>query len=240
MIGRSGIAYSISTLLVAASLFGACGGDDGNEGAPAAMATAGTSEHDRGAASDDAFREAAEKFADASFKVEFEVTNAGAAGVSDFTMYKNGRDRLRVDITTSASGETIAAIIIATPEGARFCLENAGVLAPAIGVGAGDGVCSANDPTQGPLRDLTNIEGDIAAYRGQPDLDVTREEIAGEEAFCVSRTGVAGAVSDVCLSSEGVPLRLSTAGFGVEATDVGTVTDGDFTPPYPERAFPGQ
>jgi hypothetical protein len=261
------MALMIAGVLAVAAFAAACGGDGddddaGGDGEPVATATTAAGDDgdgggddgegedggtdnggDGGSGSNDDFIDAAENFQESSFKAEFDVSDPGQVGLSDFTMYKDGPDRLRIDVTSTQQGETFAAILITTADGTNFCLREAGAFGAILGIDEGEGVCLTNDPTRGALGSVADFEGTIESLRNDANLEVTTDEIAGKDAFCATvaaATPDATEESDVCLSPDGELLRVESGGFAIEATAVSEVSDSDFELPYPERDFPGQ
>jgi hypothetical protein len=254
-------------LAVGALLFGACdGGDDDDDGGadePRATEPAGEDEPEEeeeeqqeeeeegegeeeeepsGEGGDrDEFVAATRSFIDSTFKAEYDANFPAAQGApTTFTMYKSGTDKFRFDATTEAGGMTLEFFFINAGDTTGFCLSDAGPLAPVLGVEAGQGVCSTQDPTQGSLDTLSDL---LSEFEDE-DLDsvetLPSREIAGETAHCGRESGVDG-TTEACITSDGVlAYILADDGTELTATSISDdVSDSDFELPYEIVEFPG-
>lgn len=226
-------------------------GDDNGDASPTASAgdntpAAGETPDDEpsgngGDAGD--LRDAISRFIDATFTAEYTMTGELLEGVSSgsMTIYKDGRDRFRFDVSGEQDGVTANIIFIETPEVQGFCLSDAAEFGEVFGIPAGEGVCFNNDPTGG--EGLGDFTSDLEQLQNE-DIELLEESermIAGQSANCYRTRDAEGEVSFVCVSSDGVLLLAQDdEGNGIEATSVRDSVDGGvFDLPYEVRELPG-
>jgi hypothetical protein len=228
-------------VVISSMLAWACGGggkeEPGAATAPAATSPAGrtaeagkTPEAQGGGGQ---FGDLAGKFGKATFKVTYELTSGGEAGVTEgsMTWYKKG-DNLRIDIAGEFEGQQTSAIFIMRPDKSYMCSE-----AAAAGEG---GSCFEMPSTAG--QGVGDIVAELEKTLTDPSVNVvstSSRKIAGEDTKCytVNSPDIEGE-AELCMSSEGVPLSSKSTVQGeemsLEATDFSRdVSDSDFEPPYP-------
>lgn len=247
----------LAAVLVAGFAFAACG-DSGNDDATATQPADGNEDRDTPAPEDDAtpvddgndgdgpgadeVRAAARKFADATFQADYTLTSppGESFGSGTMTLYKDGRDKFRFDLTTTQEGQEIEIIFIEAGDSSGFCLKNAGEFGALFGVEDGEGVCFDEDPTGGEGLGDFSAELDKLASEDLKVLETSEREIAGQDAKCFKTEDEAGEVSDVCVSGDGVLLYVADeSGTTFEATNVSDdVSDSDFELPYEVREMP--
>jgi hypothetical protein len=199
--------------------------------------------------SDDAkaLNSVAQKFASSTFKAEYNLSSTGSDQPVDgkMTMTKKGSDKFRFDVTSTQDGQPVALTLIETKDNSVFCLQDAGELAPILGVDQGKGVCFKNDPTNGVggIDDITSTFKNLATS----DVTVTGKSsrtIAGQNAQCYNySTASTGETNETCFSNDGVPLYDKTVSGSdtttLEATKLDSgVQDSDFDIPYEVKDFP--
>ncbi len=252
----------LATLMLAGFAFAACGGDGDN--ATATQPAGGSEDNDTPEPEDDAtqvddgddgdgpgadeVREAARKFADATFQADYTLTSppGESFGSGTMTLYKEGRDKFRFDLTTTQEGQEIEIIFIEAGDTSGFCLKNAGEFGALFGIEDGEGedgegVCFDEDPTGGEGLGDFSAELDDLANEDLEVLETSEREIAGQDGKCFKTEDDTGEVSDVCVSGDGVLLYVAdAAGTTFEATSVSDdVSDSDFDLPYEVRELPG-
>ena len=248
------------TVLIAsiALVLSACGGGDDDDGGednetPAATEAPSddgdegeddgeTGEDDGGGAGSEEIDALLQRFGDSTFRADYEVTGITSAdlGFEDpvFTMYKDGRERLRFDISGIIEGEEVAIIFIENAEAGGFCVR--GDIGLPIEGGA-DGACFTDSQLGeqlGSISDnfdeLENTDFDV--------LDESERQIAGQDAQCYRLKDLSDQTeSDVCVNDDGALLYLSDEdGTVFEATDFSAeVSDSDFDLPYEVQEIPG-
>ena len=243
----------------------ACSGDDddddgGDDADSTATATATSSDGDGGddadGSSDDgdsdgddgdnadgdgaeAFGELLQRFGDAEFRVQYQMTAESADGETFsglVTWYRSSDGRVRFDFESDPdSAEEFSMISIVTEEGSYLCT---GLLGGnscfEFGAGGGIGIPDPSAPILAEVERLEDLQG-----LG----DTSRREINGVDATCVE-IDEEGSVGEACFSDGGVMLLVD-----VESPDGNTrmefldlsedVSDEDFEPPYPIQSFPG-
>lgn len=183
----------------------------------------------------------------ASLEVHYGVNDTGSAQPLNgfMTIYKQGRDRTRIDLASNDSGETVSLVLLQTPEDAVFCLPGASSLAQLAGVEDGAGVCFKNDANS-PVPNLSAIT-DIFTAISPGDLSVSSKSsrtILGASATCFDYTTDGGDTKNTtCFTADGVPLYDKTVS-GSETTELDAVqmkpqpASDVFNPPYPVKDFP--
>jgi hypothetical protein len=223
----------VSFVLTSSTLAWACGGGGGEKPsgptAPAATSPAGKTptvgETPQAQAGGGEFSSLADKFANATFKVTYQLSTGGATPTQgSITWYKKG-DNLRMDIAGGILlGQQASSVLIIRPDTSYICTEGSCFTPPTI--------------TGGYSVLVTQFETALT----DPGVDVlstSSRNIAGEDAKCytVSGPNIQGQV-EMCLSGEGVPLYAKQFAVGAETTMEATevsrdVSDSDFEPPYP-------
>jgi hypothetical protein len=194
---------------------------------------------------DEALRDIRTKFVDATFKATYLMRSPSDPDLDNarLTLEKRGRDRLRIELASTQSGENVSIIAIETPDVAVFCLNNAGELGALFGVEPGEGVCFNNDPTGGtPVESIRASLTDLE----DPDtqlIDRSQRTIAGRRADCYTTRDSAGDTEIGCFDEDGVLLYAETAGSDASTLEAQSVSrdvnDNDFTPPYEIKDLPG-
>lgn len=192
------------------------------------------------------------KFEKATFKADYTTTigSNAAQAVTDatLTMTKDGPGRLRVDINGKQNGNDVGITMINAGSTSVFCLKGVQGLARLLGSAGGAGACFKSDATTARFNPGAGLQASLQRFTASDVtlLDKTNRTIAGKDATCyhTQRAGEA-TTSTVCLDSNGVLLYGATDGANgakgneITATDVsGSVSAGDFNPPYPLTAFP--
>ena len=241
------IAIAIAAVLGLAMT--ACSGGGNKNKTPAASGSPGAASTTSSGKNSDAkeLDSLAQKFTNTSFKANYTLTSTSSEQPLDGTLvlYKDGADRFRFDITSQQNGQNTTLILIDTKDASLFCLQDAGDLAPLLGVEPGKGVCIKNDPTDsaGGLADILQNFKDL----GSSDTTVTNKstrDIAGQSARCFDyKTKDSGDVNETCFSNDGVPLYDKSQSSGdttiMEATQIqGSVQSSDFNVPYEVKALP--
>ncbi|MHB8376554.1 MAG: hypothetical protein ACYDEB_06310 [Dehalococcoidia bacterium] len=224
----------------------ACGGARGRATTPAATgATPGAPAALSGDASE--LSSLGQKFAASTFKGQYTLTSSGGSQPLDgtMTMYKQGGDRFRFDVSSKQGSQDLSLTLIETKDASVFCLRDAGELAPVLGVQPGKGVCFKNGPASGAARltDITNTFKNLSAGQITVTGKSTRT-IAGQAAQCFQYKNNATAETDeTCFSGGGVLLYDRTHSGAdsttFEATRVeGAVQASDFNVPYEIKQLP--
>jgi hypothetical protein len=211
---------------------------------PTAAATSASDGASSGADVPD-IMEITQKFAKATFHASYKVTGGGALGGGDMQLYKQGQDRFRFDITATENGQEMSIIFIQNGATSAFCLDDAGELAPLLGVDAGSGVCfqsNADDPNN-PVGDLSTTFSDIE-NADVTVLETSTRKVAGRDTSCYrAKDNAAGDISTICFDDAGAMLYVESEGADVttlEASDVeSSVDDKSFDLPYEVKDFPG-
>ena len=240
-----------SVFAVASLLASACGG----AAAPSAAATAAPSAQAAAATSaaataapaataagtanpDQALIDLLRSGKTGAYKVTYTMSQTGGGTTSTGTISQAHKPPFfRTDMTVGDGGQTQTFTTIVRPEGTFLCAALTG--APACfsfgaGGAGGLGVPSAPDP----------IPDDLTGWNLVPS---SSRSIAGQQARCFSFSGAAaaGAETTGCYSKEGIPLLVSSKAAGTEVTMTATafsttVSDADFTLPFPVQKLPGQ
>lgn len=189
----------------------------------------------------------AAKFSKTSFKADYTLTSTSSEEPLNGTLvlYKDGADRFRFDITSQQDGQNTTLTLIDDKDSSIFCLDDAGDLAPILGVEPGKGVCIKNDPNDsaGGLTDVLQNFKDLASS----DTTVTNKstrDIAGQDARCFDYQSKGSSDrNQTCFSSDGVPLYDNSQSDSdtttMEATRLeGTVPPDAFKVPYEIKELP--
>jgi len=190
-------------------------------------------------------KEITQKFAKATFHASYKVTGGGALGGGEMQLYKQGQDRFRFDITATENGQEMSIIFIQNGATSAFCLNDAGELAPFLGVDAGSGVCFKSNPDDpnNPVGDLSTTFSDIE-NADVTVLDTSTRKVAGRDTSCYrAKDNAAGDIQTICFDDAGAMMYVETEGADattLEATDVkSSVDDKSFDLPYEVKDFPG-
>jgi hypothetical protein len=210
------------------------GGDDGDDG--------DDSGSDNGEGSEEELLELAEAFVASTFAAVYDMSGDGTdtLGSGTITIYKDGSDRIRFDISGEQDGQQFDGTFIESPDGSYLCFSGD---AAAI-FGSTEGVCVESDPDD-PNNPVGGITDDFEIT--EEDLaDMTIEgreerEIAGEDAICYTTTSPdTTGPSEVCISEDGILLGVNSEGAGFTATSIeDDPSDADFEPPFPIEEIPG-
>jgi len=222
-----GLVILASALLLAAT---ACGGDKGTPGASQMSEEVSKKLRDLG-----------EEWAKTSVKATFTyaMSDTDTTG-STVTLYRDP-PKVRMDVSDETEG--INVILISTPDEIYACSQKGGdqclAYPPSSDVGDIDSFLSSVDPGA--------LEAGLSGLTGNVQIASFSEKVAGEEASCVSAEGNIGGRDSLvkfCFASNGLLLYESWADAAgtsegtLQATDIGTVSDSDFEPPYPVSEAP--
>ncbi len=244
----------VAALVALAVTLAACGGSKSGAKTPAAGATPAASDvtpaasaAPPGGGTAGALAALGQKFAASTFKATYTLTSSGGSQPLNgaMTMYKQGGDKFRFDVTSKQGGQDVSLTLIETKDASVFCLQDAGELAPVLGVQAGKGVCFKNGTANGATRltDIINTFKDLSAGGAVVTGKSTRT-IAGQAAQCFQYKNNAAAETDeTCFSADGVLLYDRTQSTAdkttIEATQVqGAVQASDFKIPYAIKQLP--
>jgi hypothetical protein len=237
---RSRWLFLVAFVVISSMLAWACGGggEEKPSGptAPVATSPAGTTPTvgttPEAAAGGGEFSGVAEKFANSTFKVTYQLSGAGA-GVTNgsMTWYKKG-DSLRMDMSGEMEGQQTSATFIMGSDKSYFCTS---------GAETGEaGFCFETTSAEGA--GVGDMASELEKTLTDPNVNVvstSSRNIAGEDAKCytVQSPDIEGE-AELCMSSDGVPLYSKSTEQGgevtMEATDFShDVSDSDFEPPYP-------
>lgn len=251
----------VTAVAACGALFTACGSGGGSSsssstaapastasGAATSAATASKSSSGSGGGNLGDMKAALAKFQGAKFKADYTTTigSAAAQALTDakLTMTKDGGN-LRVDVSGKQNGNDVSFTIINAGSTSVFCLKG-GQVAQALGAAAAGGVCFKSDATTARFNPGTGIQNTLQRFSASDVtlLDTSSRTIAGQNATCY-HTQKAGetTTSTVCLGKDGTLLYGGSDGANageITATDVsGSVSGGDFNPPFPVRSMPG-
>ena len=227
----------------------ACGSDNGGNDKTGADTSATPAEETPGASQlneevSKKLKDLSEEWAKTSAKATYDITSKTSTGVTEtIVILYWAPPKVRVDLSDVAGGTNSQTSDIATPDKTYSCSQEGG------------GQCLAYPPSSNVLDALPFLSafdpGTIEAALSQPSdtlkIESSNEEIAGNDASCVSANGViAGQEGSAkwCFGSNGLLLFESssdaagTSEFTLQATDVGKVSDSDFDPPYPVTEVP--
>jgi len=236
----TGLAIVASALLLSAT---ACGGDDGgneNSGADAsptpAEGTPGASQISEEVSKK--LKDLGEEWAKTSVKATYNIASRSGTETTKSTLVLYwAPPKVRVDLSDEADGTTNQTSVISTPDKIYSCSQEGGdeclAYPPSSNVTDAIPFLSGFDPSA--------IEADLS---GLTDLQIvsTSEKVSGNDASCVSAEGNIGGQDGFtkwCFATSGLLLFQSfadaagTSEFVFQATDIGTVSDSDFEPPYP-------
>jgi len=229
----------LSFVVISSLLAWACGGG-GEEKPAAATAPAATSQAGEtpeagqtpeAQEGDGEFGDLANKFAQATFKATYTLTEEGGLTEGSMTWYKKG-DSLRMDFAGETEGQQMSAIFIMLPDKSYLCTAT-----PEIAEG---GSCYATTGTEG--QGVSEMAAELESTLTDPSVEIvstSSRKIAGQDAKCYTvRSPDIEGDSEICLSEEGAPLStketVEGAETSMEATDFSRdVSDSDFEPPYP-------
>jgi hypothetical protein len=222
-------------------------GGDGDETAEPTQDDGDDDDGDGGGGDAGALDDAVDRFERSTFTTTYEATDTDTENPLNgtVTMYKDGTDRFRMDITGTFEGQEATFIVIETPDLSSFCIEGALEFAELLGLPEGEeGVCFESDPTGGA--GFGNLAEELRNFNAG-DFEVLETEsrtVAGRDADCYTlQEEGAEEVEEICIDDDGVLVYVRTEGATttlLEATDVQTdVSDGDFELPYEVRELPG-
>lgn len=233
-----GLVILASALVLAAT---ACGGDNGGNDKSGADASATQAEGTPGASQmseevSKKLRDLAEEWAKTSVKATFTYAMIDTDTTkSPVTLYW-APPKVRMDVSDETEG--INVILISTPDKTYVCSQERGdqclAYPPSSDVGNIDSFLSSWDPGA--------IEAELSGLTGNVQIASSSEKVAGNDASCVSAEGNIGeqlSFIKFCFATNGLLLFESwadaagTSEWTLQATDIGTVSDSDFEPPYP-------
>jgi hypothetical protein len=242
----TGLVIVASALLLAAT---ACGGDNGGNDKTGTDASATPAEGTPGASQiseevSKKLKDLGEEWAKASVKATYDITRTIAAETTKSTLVLYwAPPKVRADFAGDVFGTSAQTIVISTPDKTYVCSQEGG------------DQCLAYPPSSNVADDLpflsnfdpAAIEAGLSGLTSDVQIASSSEKVAGNDANCVSAEGNIGGQDSLikwCFASNGLPLFYSssdaagTSEFVLQATDVGTVSDSDFEPPYPVSEVP--
>ena len=235
-----------SALLLAAT---ACGGDNGDNDKTGADASATPAEGTPGASQiseevSKKLKDLGEEWAKTSVKATYDIARRTGAETTKSTLVLYwAPPKVRADFIGDVFGTSTQTIVISTPDKTYSCSQE------------GEEQCLAY-PSSSNVADVLPFLGNLdpgaieAGLSGTTDnlqIESSNEKVADNDASCVSAEGDFGGEDGFvkwCFASSGLPLFYSssdaagTSEFVLQATDVGTVSDSDFVPPYPVSEVP--
>jgi len=232
----TGLAIVASALLLSAT---ACGGDNGGNDKAGADASATPTSGTPGASQiseeiSKKLKDLGAEWAKTSVKATYDIASRSGTETTKSTLVLYwAPPKVRVDL----SDETTQTIVISTPDKTYSCSQEGGdqclAYPPSGNVTDALPFLSGFDPSA--------IEADLSGLTGL-QIESTSEKVAGNDASCVSAEGNIGGTDGFtkwCFATSGSLLSESfadaagTSEFVFQATDIGTVSDSDFEPPYP-------
>lgn len=215
--------HVVCVAMFAVLVLTACGGDDGGEEVSKKL------------------RDLGEEWAKTSVKATFTyaMSDEDTPG-STVTLYRDP-PKVRMDVSDETEG--INVILISTPDKTYSCWQEGEdqcvAYPPGTDVGNIDSFLSSWDPGA--------LEAELSEFTGNVQIASFSEKVAGYDASCVSVEGNIGerdGLIKFCFASNGLLLYESwkdaaeTSEWTLRATDIGTVSDSDFEPPYPVSQAP--
>jgi hypothetical protein len=242
----TGLVIVASALLLAAT---ACGGDNGGNDKTGADASATPAEGTPAASPiseevSQKLKDLGEEWAKASVKASYDLASRTGTDTTKSTLVLYwAPPKVRVDFAGNIFGTASQTIVISTPDKTYVCSQEGG------------DQCLAYPPSSNVVDDLPflsgfdpgAIEADLSGLTENLQIESSNEKVADNDASCVSAEGNIGGengLSKWCFATNGLLLFESSADasgtseFMVQATDVGTVSDSDFEPPYPVSEAP--
>jgi hypothetical protein len=237
----TGLVIVGSALLLAAA---ACGGDNGGNDKAGTNASATPAEGTPGASpiSEEVstkLKDLGGEWAKASAKATYDISSRTGTETTNGTLVLYwAPSKVRADFGGDVFGTSTQTIVISTPDKTYECSQEGG------------DQCLAYPPSSnvvGVLPFLSDfdpggIEAALSGLSGNVQIASSSEKVAGNDASCVSAEGNIGGQDGFakwCFASNGLLVFESwadvagTSEFMLQATDVGTVSDSDFNPPYP-------
>jgi hypothetical protein len=242
----TGLVIVASALLLAGT---ACGGDNGGNEKTGADASATPAEGTPGASQineevSKALKDLGEEWAKTSVKATYDIASRTGTETTKSTLVLYwAPPKVRADLSGDVGGTSTQSIVISTPDKTYDCSQESG------------DQCLAYPPSSNVvdvLPFLSNldpgvIEAGLSGLTGNVQIASSSEKVAGNDASCVSAEGDIGGqdrYTKWCFASNGLLLFYSnsdaagTSEVMLQATDVGTVSDSDFEPPYPVSEAP--
>jgi hypothetical protein len=242
----TGLVIVGSALLLAAA---ACGGDNGGKDKTGADASATPAEGTPGASpiSEEVstkFKDLGEEWAKTSVKAAYDIASRTGTETTKSTLVLYwAPPKVRADLSSDVGGTSTQTIAISTPDKTYHCSQEGGEQ------------CLAYPPSSNVVDalpflsdfDAGVVEAGLSGLTGDVQIASSSEKVAGNDASCVSAEGNIGGQDSLikyCFASNGLLLFESaadaagTSEFILQATDVGTVSDSDFEPPYPVSEVP--
>jgi len=241
-----GLVILASALLLAAT---ACGGDDGGNDKTGADASATPAEGTPGVSQiseeiSKKLKDLGEEWAKASVKATYDIASRTGTETTKSTLVLYwAPPKVRADFAGDVFGTSTQTIVIPTPDKTYVCSQEGG------------DQCLAYPPSSNVVDVLPFLsdfdpgatEAGLSGLTGDVQIASSSEKVAGDDASCVSAEGNIGGQDSFmkwCYASNGLLLFESaadaagTAEVVLQATDVGTVSDSDFEPPYPVSEVP--
>jgi hypothetical protein len=235
-----------SALLLAAT---ACGGDNGDNDKTGADASATPAEGTPGASQiseevSKKLKDLGEEWAKTSVKATYDIASRTGTEITKSTLVLYwAPPRVRADFAGDVFGTSTQTIVISTPDKTYVCSQEGG------------DQCLADPPSSNVLDvlpflsnlDPGAIEAGLSGLTGDVQIASSSEKVAGDDASCVSAESSSGGQDTFdkwCFATNGLLLFESwadaagTSEFMLQTTDVGTVSDSDFNPPYPVTEVP--
>ena len=242
----TGLVIVASALLLAGT---ACGGDNGGTDKTGADASATPAEGTPGASQiseevSTKLKDLGEEWAKASVKATYDITSRTGTETTESTLVLYwAPPKVRADFAGDIFGTSTQTIVISTPDKTYDCSQEGG------------DQCLAYPPSSNVvdiLPFLNNldpgaIEAGLSGFTDNLQIESSNEKVAGNDASCVSAEATIegqNSLAKWCFATNGLLLFESSADapgtseFVLQATDVGTVSDSDFEPPYPVSDVP--
>jgi hypothetical protein len=222
------------------ALASACGGDNARNDKTGAGASPTPDEGTPGATSiseeiSTKLKDLAEEWSKTRVKATFTISMTGTETRSTVTLYR-APPKVRMDVSDEAEGINI--IAISTPDKVYVCSQEGGeqclAYPPSSDVASIRSFLSSLDPGA--------LEAELSGLTSNVQIASSNEKVAGDDASCVSVEGNLGGQDSFikwCFASNGLLLLESwadaagTSEWTRQTTDIGTVSDSDFEPPYP-------
>jgi len=238
-----GLAILASALLLATA---ACGDDNGGNDKTGADASATPAEGTPGASQiseevSKKLRDLGEEWAKTSVKATFTIAMTDTDTTkSTMTLYW-APPKVRMDMSDETDETNM--IVISTPDKTYVCSQEGGDQCLAYPPNSN----VVDVPAFRRLVDPGAIEAELSGLTGNVQIASSSEKVAGNDASCVSAEGNIGGQDSFikwCFAANGLPLFESwadaagTSEWTLQTTDIGTVSDSDFEPPYPVSEAP--
>lgn len=184
-------------------------------------------------------------FRTARFRAEyaFSAPPDDPFGSGTQVFYKDGEQRLRIDVRGEFEGQPVEIIAIDTPSLSGFCVSGAASdLSALLGIeNVGDAACFETAEPGGLGVSGLREQFDRFLDANATVVEIQPRTVAGIQARCYTTSaGDPPGNDESCFNTDGVPLYIAGAdGSLLQATTVATsVSDADFAFPYPVIDLP--